>query len=105
MNEGDGNLYGRRSNNVGRWVLIVAVLAAIIVAILFATGFWTADVEEGAMPDVDMSVQGGELPAVNVDSKEVVVGTTEETIDVPTIGTKEETVDVPTIGVKDSGEE
>lgn len=105
MNDGDGNIYGRRNNNVGRWVLILAVLAAIVVAILFATGFWTADVKEGSMPDVDMSVQGGEMPAVDVDSKEVVVGTKEETIDVPTVGTKEETVDVPTVGVKDNGEE
>lgn len=82
-----------RSGGAGRIIVIVAVLAALIVGLLFATGFWTADVEEGSLPDVDVSATGGELPAVDVDSKEVVVGTTEET------------VEVPTVGVKDNGEE
>jgi hypothetical protein len=69
----------RRSGS-GRILLVVAVLAALIVGLLFATGFWTADVKEGALPDVDVSAKGGELPAVDVDSKEVVVGTKEEKI-------------------------
>jgi hypothetical protein len=61
-----------------------------IVAVLFATGFWSADVKEGDMPEV--SVKGGALPKVDVDSKEVVVGT------------KKEEIEVPTVGVKDNGE-
>jgi len=93
----------RRSSGAGRILLIVAVVLALIVAVLFATGFWTADVKEGDLPDV--SVKGGEMPAVDVDSKEVVVGTNPETVNVPTVGTKEETIDVPTVGVKDNGEE
>lgn len=93
----------RRSGGAGRILLIVAVILALIVAVLFATGFWSADVKEGALPDV--SVKGGEMPAVDVDSKEVVVGTKPETVDVPTVGTKEETIDVPTVGVKNNGEE
>ena len=43
------------------------------------------------MPEVN--VEGGALPKVDVDSKEVVVGT------------KKEQVDVPTVGVRDNGEE
>ena len=43
------------------------------------------------MPEV--SVDGGALPNVDVDSKEVVVGT------------EEKTVEVPTVGVKDNGED
>ncbi|WP_268873886.1 MULTISPECIES: hypothetical protein [unclassified Sphingobium] len=42
------------------------------------------------MPEV--SVKGGEVPKVDVDSKEVVVGT------------KKEEIDVPTVGVRDNGE-
>lgn len=87
------HLERERRGGAGRVVLIVAVIAAVIVALLFASGFWTADVKEGALPDVDVSAKGGEMPAVDVDSKEVVVGT------------KKETIDVPTVGVKDNGEE
>ena len=74
----------------GRTIAIVALVALAIVAVLFATGFWSADVKEGDMPEV--SVKGGALPKVDVDSKEVVVGT------------KKEEIEVPTVGVKDNGE-
>ncbi|MCB2015234.1 MAG: hypothetical protein KDE63_10120 [Novosphingobium sp.] len=84
-----GPAVGRSNGGAGRILLIVAVLAALIVGLLFATGFWTADVKEGSLPDVDVSATGGELPAVDVDSKEVVVGTTEETVTVPTVGVKD----------------
>lgn len=87
------NIGHERRSGTGRVVLILAIVAAVIVALLFATGFWSADVKEGALPDVDVSAKGGEMPAVDVDSKEVVVGT------------KKETIDVPTVGVKDNGEE
>ncbi|GLV30186.1 hypothetical protein TomTYG75_27020 [Sphingobium sp. TomTYG75] len=75
----------------GRTVAIVLVVILAIVGILFATGFWKADVSGGDVPEV--SVKGGELPKVDVDSKAVVVGS------------KKETIDVPTVGVKDNGEE
>ncbi len=74
---------GRKGVSVWVWV---AVIAVVIVGLLFATGFWSADVKEGDLPEV--SVKGGELPKVDVDSKEVVVGTKKETIDVPTVGVK-----------------
>ena len=74
----------------GRTVAIALILVLVVVGILFATGFWKADVSGGDVPEV--SVKGGELPKVDVDSKAVVVGT------------KKETIDVPTVGVKDNGE-
>ncbi len=72
------------------WVW-VALAAAVIIGLLFATGFWSADVKSGDLPEV--SVDGGKLPAVDVDSKEVVVGT------------EKKEIDVPVVGVKDNGEE
>lgn len=75
----------------GRTIAIVLIAILAIVGVLFATGFWKADVSGGDMPEV--SVKGGDLPKVDVDSKEVVVGS------------KKTTVDVPTVGVKDNGEE
>ncbi|WP_313436879.1 hypothetical protein [Novosphingobium sp.] len=74
---------GRKGVNVWVWVALIAI---VIVGLLFATGFWSADVKEGDLPEV--SVKGGELPKVDVDSKEVVVGTKKETIDVPTVDVK-----------------
>ncbi|WBH17187.1 hypothetical protein [Sphingomonas radiodurans] len=81
-----------KRGGAGRTIAIVLAVAAIIAAILFATGFWSADVKEGALPDVDISAKGGALPDVDVDSKEVVVGT------------KKTEVEVPVVGVQDNGE-
>ena len=77
-------------NGLGRTIAIILVLALVVAGLLFATGFWKANVEDGNLPEV--SVKGGELPKVDVDSKAVVVGT------------KKETIEVPTMGVKDNGE-
>lgn len=79
----------RRSGG-GRTLAIILILILAVVGILFATGFWKANVSGGDLPEV--SVKGGEVPKVDVDSKAVVVGT------------KKEQIDVPTVGVKDNGE-
>lgn len=87
----------------GSTALIILVAILVIVGVLFATGFWSANVtKDGALPEV--SVKGGALPKVDMDSKEVVVGTSKTKIEVPKVKTETETVDVPTIGVKDNGE-
>lgn len=88
-----------------RTILGLLVVVVLIAIVLFATGFWSADVKEGALPDVDVSAEGGKLPDVDVDSKELVVGTTETNIEVPKIETEKTKVDVPVVGVKDDGKE
>lgn len=80
-----------RRGGAGRALAIGLIVILAIVGVLFATGFWKADVTGGDLPEV--SVKGGEVPNVDVDSKEVVVGT------------KKEQIDVPTVGVRDNGEE
>lgn len=88
-----------KRSNTGRTIVIVLVAIAVIVGLLFATGFWSANVtKEGALPEV--SVKGGALPKVDMDSKKVVVGTSKTTVDVPKVKTEKETVSVPTVGVK-----
>jgi len=78
---------------------IVGILVLIVV-VLFGSGFWSADVtKEGSLPEV--SVDGGSIPKVDLDSKEVVVGTKKTEIDVPKVKTEKETIDVPVVGVKD----
>lgn len=89
-----------KRGGAGRVILIVLVVIAVIVGLLFATGFWSAKVtKDGSLPEV--SVKGGALPKVDMDSKEVVVGTSKTTVDVPKVKTEKETVSVPTVGVKD----
>jgi hypothetical protein len=90
---------------MSRKLLAILAIVVLIAIVLFATGFWKADVKEGSLPDVDVTAKGGALPEVDVDSKEVVVGTTNTTIDVPKIETEKEQVAVPAVGVKDNGEE
>jgi hypothetical protein len=94
--------YPRKSNGGGRVILGIALAAIIVVAVLFATGFWSANVKEGALPTVKMSAQGGALPDVDVKSKELVVGTKSTTVSVPKVETHKETIAVPVIGVKGS---
>ena len=88
---------GKRSSGTILTIILVAV--AVIVFILFATGFWSANVtKSGALPEV--SVKGGELPKVDMHSERVVVGTTKAKVIVPKVKTETETIDVPTLGVK-----
>jgi len=92
-----------KSGKGGMTIGLVVLAAVVIVGLLFASGFWSADVtKSGALPEV--SIKGGALPNVDLDSKEVVVGTTKTEVEVPTVETKTTTIDVPTIGVKDNGE-
>ena len=97
----DTTVVERRGMGGGAIAGIVLVAIALVVALLFATGFWSADVKNGELPQVKVSADGGKLPDVDLKSKEVVVGTTEKTIDVPKVKTEKETINVPVVGVKD----
>jgi hypothetical protein len=93
---------------MSRTVLILLAIAALVLLVLFATGILDMNqTKEGKLPDVDVSAQGGQAPAFDVDAKEVVVGTKESNISVPDVDvkSKEATVDVPVIGTKDDGKE
>ena len=80
---------------------IIVAIAAVIVALLFATGFWSADVKEGELPKINVSADSGKLPDVDLKTKEVVVGTKTTTVDVPKVKTEKEEISVPVVGVKD----
>lgn len=93
--------YVEKRSSTGKVIGIILLVALIIVGVLFATGFWSADVKGGALPKVNVSAKGGDLPDVDVHSKEVVVGTSKQSVTVPKVETKKTTIDVPTVGVKD----
>lgn len=91
-----------RRSSTGLVVGIIVAVAVIIVAFLFLTGFWSADVKKtGSLPDVHVSADGGSLPQVDVHSKEVVVGTKATKVTVPKVESTQTTVSVPVVGVKD----
>ena len=87
--DGRDPVYVEKRGGAGRTLLILAVVAVAIVALLFATGFFRANVQGGSLPKVNVDARGGALPNVDVDSKRVVVGTRKETVEVPTVGVTE----------------
>jgi hypothetical protein len=75
----------KSGGGIGRWLLILLALLAILAAIGFATGFFSADTSgQLKAPDVDVSVKGGSVPDVDLDSKEVDLTTKTETVNVTT---------------------
>jgi len=89
---------------MSRTVLVILAIVALVLVVLLATGILNVNqTKDGALPDVDVSAEGGQVPEFDVDAKEVVVGTTERNVSVPDvdIDTKETTVDVPVVGVKE----
>lgn len=62
------------------------VFAAVAVVALIAGAFFFFNVDqtqEAALPDVDVTVEGGQMPAFDVDAGDVEVGQT--TVTVPTL--------------------
>lgn len=97
----DGQISDSPSRSGGGIIAVIVIAAIVIVGILFATGFFSAKVtKEGEMPSVSVKADAGSLPAVDLNSKQVVVGTKPTTVDVPTVQTKKATIDVPVFGVK-----
>lgn len=92
---------GTRRGGAGKTIAILVAVALLIVALLFFTGFFSANVKNGSLPDVDVSAKGGSMPDVDLDSKKVVVGTKETTVDVPKVKTEKEEISVPVVGVQD----
>ena len=83
-----------------------AIGIGVVAVAAIAVGVYMVDfdvTEEGSLPDVDVSVDGGNLPEVDAEFGEVVVGTTDESVRVPDVDvevdTREAEVTVPTIDV------
>lgn len=94
-------VYVEKKSKTGAIVGTIVIVALVVVGLLFATGFWSADVKSGELPKVNINAKGGDLPEIQVHSKELVVGSSKTTVTVPKVKTEKTVVDVPVVGVKD----
>ncbi|QMW24497.1 hypothetical protein H3309_02925 [Sandaracinobacteroides saxicola] len=74
----------KREGGLGRTLGIILLVAVALFAIAWATGFINFDTS-GSLRAPDVKVEGGELPAVQMETADVNVGTKETTIEVPTV--------------------
>jgi len=90
----------KKSGSVSTGIIVGVIL---IVAVVAAFAFGLIDIDqtkETKLPEV--SVQGGQAPAFDVNTAKVDVGTKRESIDVPKVQVTTEKADVkvPTVDVK-----
>ncbi len=88
----------------------VGIAVVAVAAIAFGAYMIDFDVtDEGALPDVDMSVEGGEMPDVDAEVGTITTGTSTETVEVPDVDvdvdTEETEVKVPTVDVNPPDDE
>lgn len=82
----------------------VTIVGALAIVALAALGFYMIDIDqtqETRLPDVDVSVEAGQLPAYDVDVGSIEIVDEERTIEVPNVEVtmEEETITVPTLNV------
>lgn len=73
-----------RGGGAGKIFAVVAVLALAGVAAAWAAGLFTVQTD-GALKAPEVSIEGGEVPSVDVQAADVDVGTTTTTVEVPTV--------------------
>ena len=65
--------------------LTAALLLALGASAIALGGCRAEQTQEGELPDVDVTAEGGQLPEYDVETADVDVGTREETVTVPDI--------------------
>lgn len=65
-----------------QWMSFILLLALLTV---FATGCRVRQTEEGELPDVDVSTEGGKMPEYDVDAADVDVKTEKREVTVPDV--------------------
>ncbi|WP_371395330.1 hypothetical protein [Fretibacter rubidus] len=98
-----GRRHGNDENESGSGKKIAGfALGAVLIAGIAAAGLYLVDVDqtqEARLPDVNVSVEKGQMPAFDVDVADVSVTQEEVEVEVPTMGVETETrtieVEVP----------
>lgn len=97
----------RRSGG-GRTIVIILVVVAVLAVLAYALGLFNVDSSgELEAPNVDVAVEGGEVPDVQVETADIDVGTQTETVKLPEVdvSTTEEEVKLPTIDIDPAGDD
>lgn len=91
-----------------RTIVIILVVVAVLAVLAYALGLFNVDASgDLKAPDVDVAVEGGELPSMQVETADIDVGSTTETVNVPEVNvtTNEEQIKLPTIDVTPAGDD
>ncbi|KQI70570.1 hypothetical protein AN191_17460 [Loktanella sp. 5RATIMAR09] len=65
-----------------------SVLAVVVAAVAIGFGIYMVDInqtEEASLPDVDVTVEEGNMPEFNAEVGDIETGTEEITLEVPTV--------------------
>lgn len=68
----------------GRNVIIVVAVVALLALLAYALGLFNVEAE-GDLKTPEVTVSGGEIPEVDVNTADIDVGTEPVTVDVPTV--------------------
>lgn len=81
---------------MARALLALLILVVVVAIAAVATNF--VDIRtSGDLRAPTLSVQGGEVPSIDVDTKQVTVETREASVAVPTVETENRSVEVPVV--------
>ncbi|KQB96059.1 hypothetical protein AL073_12435 [Loktanella sp. 1ANDIMAR09] len=67
---------------------IASVLAVVVAAVAIGFGIYMVDInqtEEASLPDVDVTVEEGNMPEFSAEVGDIETGTEEITLEVPTV--------------------
>ena len=67
---------------------IMSVIASVLAVAVVGLGIYLVDIEqteEAALPDIDLTVEGGNMPEFDAEVGDIEIGSEEVTLDVPTI--------------------
>lgn len=81
------------------------IVPALLIALMFQASCSVEQTEEGELPDVNVEVQSGNLPAYDIDVADVDVKTEEKEVLVPKVVLEKQVVEVPTVDVDMPGDD
>lgn len=97
-----------RRGGGGRTIVIILVVIAVLALLAYALGLFNVDTSgELEAPDVNVTTEGGEVPDVQVETGDVDVGTTTETVKLPDVdvSTTEEKIKLPDVDIEPAGDD
>jgi hypothetical protein len=98
---------GRYAVDKGSRTIVIVVAVIVLLAVVgYALGLFNVDAS-GDLKTPQVSVSGGEIPEVQVETGEINVGTESASVPVPDVEVKTDNVeiDVPTVDITPAGDD